>query len=77
MPQLYQGRVILYKTEERYRDRQLRWGDFLTPERLEIQELDTHHDNVFKEPYVQTFAERLRAPLSDAQMNATKHRNSA
>jgi len=44
---------------------------------LEIQELDTDHDNVFKEPYVQIFAERLNACLSEAQKNVEAHRHSA
>ena len=51
---LYRGRAILFKTQGRYRNGQLRWGN-LVAGGLEIQELDTDHDNVFKEPYVQIF----------------------
>ena len=46
-------------------------------EELEIQELDTDHDNVFKEPYAQIFAERLKAHLSEAQRNMTARPNSS
>jgi aspartate racemase len=75
VPQLYRGRVILFKTQGRYRNDQSGWED-LVAEGLEIQELDTDHDNVFREPYVRTFAQRLNTRLTDDQTNLAKHRNS-
>ncbi|HEX6801571.1 MAG TPA: hypothetical protein VF130_03770, partial [Candidatus Binatia bacterium] len=54
---------------------ELGWGKHIA-EQLEIYELDTDHDNVFKEPYVQIFAERLKARLSEAQEDVSGHRNS-
>jgi aspartate racemase len=75
VPKLYRGQVILFKTQGRYRDGELGWGKHIA-ERLEIQELDTDHDNVLKEPYVQTFVEKLKSCLSEAQMNVTRRRNS-
>ena len=74
-PQTYQGRVTLFKTQGRYRNRQFRWGNLIAGE-LDIHELDTDHDNIFREPYVQTFAEKLKTRLSDAQMTPTAHENS-
>jgi len=74
VPQIYQGRAILFKTQGLYHRAQLRWGDHVA-EGLEIQDLDTAHDNVFKEPYVQIFAERLKTHLSEAQRHVTGRRN--
>jgi thioesterase domain-containing protein len=68
-PKSYRGRVILFKTEGRYRDGELGWGKQIA-ERLEIQELDADHDSVFKEPYVQIFAEKLQAHLSETKQMA-------
>jgi len=75
VPKLYRGRVILFKTQGRYRDGDLGWGNLIA-EKLEIHELDTDHDNVFKEPYVQIFAEKLKARLSEADKNAPARGNS-
>jgi len=75
VPQLYQGRVILFKTQGRYRSGQSGW-ESLVAEGLEIQELDTDHDNVFKEPYVQILAEKLKVRLSEAQRNVTERQSS-
>jgi hypothetical protein len=69
-PQVFRGRVILFKTQGQYRRAQLGWDEYVS-ERIEIQELDTEHDNVFKEPYVQTFAQKLKTYLSNAQSHAT------
>ncbi len=74
-PKLYRGPVILFKTQGRYRDGELGWGKHIV-EQLEINELDTDHDNVLKEPYVQIFAERLKARLSEAREDVPGHRNS-
>lgn len=76
MPKLYRGRVILFKTQGRYSDGELGWGNLIA-ERLEIHELDTDHNNVFKEPYVQVFAEKLRSRLSEAEKNLPVRANSA
>ncbi len=73
-PKLYRGRVIIFKTQGRYSNGILAWGELIA-EGLEIQELDTDHDNVFKEPYVQIFTERLKAHLSEAQRHVTGRRN--
>jgi len=75
VPRLYQGRVILFKTQGRYHSGQSGWEN-LVAGGLEIQEMDTDHDNVFKEPYVQILAEKLKARLSEAQGNMTERRNS-
>jgi hypothetical protein len=75
VPQPYHGRVILYKTQGRYRNRQLRWQDLIAGG-LDIHELDTDHDNVFREPYVKTFAERLKLQLADAHKNVLAYRSS-
>jgi thioesterase domain-containing protein len=75
MPKLYRGPVILFKTQGRYRDGELGWGKHIA-EQLDIYELDTDHDNVLKEPYVQIFAEKLQARLSEAQENVPERRNS-
>ena len=74
VPKLYRGRVIIFKTQERYSDGKLAWGKLIA-DGLEIQELDIDHDNVFKEPYVQIFAERLKTQLSDAQRQVAGRRN--
>ena len=74
VPKFYQDRVILFKTQGRYSDGELGWGSLIA-ERLEIHELDTDHNNVFKEPYVQVFAEKLKARLSEAQGNLTGRRS--
>jgi thioesterase domain-containing protein len=73
VPKLYRGRVILFKTQGRYRDGELGWGKHIA-KRLEIQELDTDHDNVFKEPYVQIFAEKLKARISETEHNEPERR---
>jgi thioesterase domain-containing protein len=73
VPQPYRGRVILFKTQGRYRSGQSGW-ERLVPGKLEIEELDTDHDNIFKEPYVQTFAEKLNLHLGKAQKNLTHTR---
>jgi acyl-coenzyme A synthetase/AMP-(fatty) acid ligase/thioesterase domain-containing protein/acyl carrier protein len=73
-PQPYRGRVILFKTQGRYRSGQSGWENLLAGS-LEIQELDTDHDNVFKEPYVRTFAEKLKIRLSDVQSDCRQEVN--
>jgi thioesterase domain-containing protein/acyl carrier protein len=71
VPKLYRGRGILFKTQGRYRNGQLPWENLIA-DGLETQELDTDHEDVFKEPYVRTFAERLKTHLSEAQrLNCT------
>jgi amino acid adenylation domain-containing protein len=65
-PQFYGGRVILFKTQGQYRDGALGWGKHIA-EKLEIEELDTDHNRVFAEPFVQIFAERLKARISGAE----------
>ena len=67
-PKFYRGRAVLFKTKGRYREGQLGWENIITAG-LDIQELDTDHDSVFKEPYVQVFVEKLQASLSEAQIN--------
>ena len=62
VPKPYDGRVTLFKTPGRYLDGELGWGTQIA-ERLEVQELDTDHDRVFQEPYVQILAEKLKARL--------------
>jgi len=74
VPIVYRGRVIIFKTQGRYSNGQFGWGNFIA-EGLKIEELDIDHDNVFKEPYVQIFAERLRGRLSEAQSKQAGHRN--
>ena len=74
VPEIYRGRVIIFKTQGRYSNGEFAWDKFIA-DGLEIQELDTDHDNVFKEPYVQIFAERLKARLSEAQKHLTGWRN--
>jgi len=74
VPMLYQGRVTIFKTQGRYSNGQFGWGNLIA-EGSEIHELDIDHDSVFKEPYVQIFAERLKARLTETQRNATGHRN--
>ena len=64
-PQFYGGRVTLFKTKAQYRDDQLGWGKHIA-EKLEIEELDTDHNSVFAEPFVQIFAERLKARIAGA-----------
>ena len=75
VPKTYQGRVILFKTQGRYRDAQPGWESLLTAN-VEIQELDTDHDTVFKEPYVQTFSKRLNVHLCKAQKHSDATLNS-
>jgi amino acid adenylation domain-containing protein len=75
VPKYYQGRVILFKTQGRYRDGEFGWGKQIA-EWLEIHELDTDHNNVFKEPYVQIFAKKLKTRLSEAEKNASARGNS-
>ena len=70
VPELYRGRVILFKTPGRYHANQSGW-EHLISGRVKIQELDTDHDNVFKEPYVKTFAELMKTYLSEAQNSVT------
>ena len=74
-PKLYQGPVILFITQGRYRDGELGWGKHVA-EFLEIHELETEHDDVFKEPYIQTFAEKLKARISETEKNVPGRRNS-
>ena len=64
------GRAIFFKTQGRYRNGQSAWENLIA-DGLETQELDVDHDNVFKEPYVRSFAERLKTHLSEAQRQAT------
>jgi aspartate racemase len=66
IPQVYRGRAILFKTQGQYRNVQSRWENLVAGS-FEIQELDTDHDNVFKEPYVRIFAEKLKIHLVDVQ----------
>jgi amino acid adenylation domain-containing protein len=68
VPQLYRRQVILFKTHGRYRNGQSAWEN-LVADGLETHELDIDHDNVFKEPYVRSFAERLKTHLYEAQRN--------
>lgn len=75
VPKRHRGPVILFKTQGRYRDRELGWGKHLA-EGLEIHDLETDHDNVFKEPYIQTFAEKLTALISETEKNVPGRRNS-
>ena len=69
VPELYRGRVILFKTEGRYHANESGWENLIAG-RVDIQELDTDHDNVFKEPYVQTFAKTLKALLFESQKDS-------
>ena len=75
VPDLYPGQVILFRTHGRYRNGQFPWANLIAGA-LEIQELDTDHDDVFTEPYVQSFAEKLKTLLSEAQRNVTKRQDS-
>jgi len=75
VPNLYRGPMILFKTQGRYRDGELGWGKHVA-EWLVIHELETDHDNVFKEPYVQIFAEKLKARISETEKCVPKRLNS-
>ena len=75
VPKLYRGRVILFKTQGRYRNGQFSWENLIA-DGLETQELDTDHDNVFKEPYVRILAEKLNVCLSEAQSSVPERRYS-
>jgi thioesterase domain-containing protein len=44
----------------------LGWGKHIAG-RLEVKDLDTDHDRVLQEPYVQIFAEKLKARLSQTE----------
>jgi amino acid adenylation domain-containing protein len=63
-PKPYAGRVLLFVTPGRYHDGELGWGKQIS-EYLENQELAIDHINLFQEPYVQTFAEKLQPHLSE------------
>lgn len=75
LPKYYRGQVVIFKTKGRYCEGQFGWENIIT-EGVEIQELDTDHDSVFKEPYVKVFAERLKAHLSKAQRNMAERPSS-
>ncbi len=76
VPQAYRGRVILFKSQGQYRGRNSGWENFVVGG-LEIQELDSNHNNVFAEPYVRSFAEKLKAALTDAASRVKTHRKFA
>jgi thioesterase domain-containing protein len=65
-PKPYDGRVTLFKTQGRYHGGELGWGKHIAG-RLEVKDLDTDHDRVLQEPYVQIFAEKLKARLSQTE----------
>jgi amino acid adenylation domain-containing protein len=75
VPTVYRGRAVIFKTQGRYHSGSTGWEN-LVAGGLEIEELDTDHNGVFSEPYVQTLAEKLKSRLSDAQMRATKNKKS-
>lgn len=66
VPKPYGGRVVLFKTQGRYRDGELGWGKHLA-EKFAVQELEIDHMGVFQEPYVQTFAKILQAHMVEAK----------
>lgn len=76
VPQVYSGRAILFRASEPPEewlewcsvDSHLGWGE-LVAGGLEIQEVPGNHFNMFSEPYVQVFAEKLQACLAQAQTN--------
>jgi amino acid adenylation domain-containing protein len=74
-PEAYRGRVILFKTQGRYRSGYSGWENLLAGE-SEIEELDTDHDTVFKEPYVQILGDKLRTRLNNIETNVTARRDS-
>jgi thioesterase domain-containing protein len=69
VPELYRGRVVLFKTQGPLHSDRAGWENLIDGG-LEVQELDTAHDDVFKEPYVQTLAAKIKTSLSDAHMSA-------
>jgi thioesterase domain-containing protein len=71
VPEAYRGRVVLFKTQGRYHSGYTGW-EKLVAGRLETEDLDTDHDNVFKEPYVRVLAEKLRNYINDA-LDAEAH----
>jgi amino acid adenylation domain-containing protein/FkbM family methyltransferase len=65
-PKKYQGSAVIFKTQGRYRSRRLDWEPFVVG-RLEVQELDSGHEDIFKEPFVQGFADKLKIQMSEAR----------
>jgi len=68
VPEVYLGNAVIFKTERRYDSGYTGWEN-LVAGGLEIEELDTDHNQVFKEPYVQIFSQRLNVHLNTAQRN--------
>ncbi len=62
-PSKYSGRVVLFKAADD--DRDTRHWAHLAPKALEQHVIPGNHDDILKDPYVKTWAEKLRSYLDE------------
>ena len=62
-PKAYAGRVIVFKAADDDRDTQ-QW-EYLAPKALKLHVVPGNHDDILKDPYVKSWAEKLKIHLEE------------
>lgn len=76
LPQSYNGRVILFRTQSRpllcTYNPEIEWRK-LTENNVELHEIPGFHEGIFKEPHVQVLAGLLRKSIKNASNTSVEN----